>query len=458
MGSLKEKKPRNSVQKRLIYDISSSCETLRVVTMRRKVSGLLLALTFIFLVISLPSVNADQQKMIQPRSAVVRYSLFMKSNYSTPHDIEFVWSFRDTNWSRVKLQSSTPILAGSATMDSQGQTVPKSSIDAIQAYGWRFEKVNPGELFNVDFNVKVDISSFSPSSISSSSVGKIEDFNKYFSTNDLKKYLNETYYWDYSNPEIQSVIQTVRKRTGGSTNVYDIVRETLVWFAENMMYDYPYEFDYPTSRIKASEVLKLSLLGRHFGLCRHFADLYTAIMRGFGIPCVKEEGLVLQDYDGKVRAAGRHAWCIAYLPKIGWTRLEVTVPDRSSLDAVGVGLLSYPTYYVAEYAEYTNEAPKSSEGTVYPYVVLGGFIRVEEEEKIFDVTWDRIALFCALGLAAGLAIAYTEMRSRIRKLERSLQPGIGAQIRHPSAMFCTSCGSPRPPFGVFCPNCGNKLE
>jgi transglutaminase-like putative cysteine protease len=426
--------------------------------MRRKISGLLLSLTFIFLVISLPSVNADQQKTTQPRSAVVRYSLFMKSNYSGPHDIDFVWSFRDTNWSRVKLQSSKPILAGSATVDSQGQTVTKNSIDAIQAYGWRFEKVNPGDLFNVDFSVKVDISSFSPSSISSASVGKIEDLNKYFSGNDLKRYLNETYYWDYSNPEIQSVIQTVRGRIGVSTNIYDIVRGTLAWFAEHMMYDYPYEFDYPTSRVKASEVLKLSLLGRHFGVCRHFADLYTAIMRGFGIPCIKEEGLVLQDYDGKIRAAGRHAWCIAYLPKIGWTRLEVTVPDRSSLDAVGVGLLPYPTYYVPEYSEYANEAPRSSEGTVYPYVVVGGFIRVEEEEKIFDLTWDRIALFCALGLAAGLALAYIEMRSKIRKLERSTQPTSGAKTPYPSAMFCTSCGSRRPPFGVFCPNCGNKLK
>ncbi len=83
---------------------------------------------------------------------------------------------------------------------------------------------------------------------------------------------------------------------------------------------------------------------------------------------------------------------------------------------------------------------------------------MEEEEKIFDLTWDRIALFCALGLAAGLALAYIEMRSKIRKLERSTQPTSGAKTPYPSAMFCTSCGSRRPPFGVFCPNCGSKLK
>lgn len=426
--------------------------------MRRSTLGLVFLVMLILPVITLSSVKADPQPTTRPRTAIVRYSLFLKSNYSISHDIDFVWSFRDTNWSKVTFQSSKPILAGSATVDSQGQTVSKTAFDAIQAFGWRFEKAAPSDLLHVDFNVRVDVSSFSPSSIASSSVGKIEDMSKHLSAKDLKKYLNETYYWDYSSSEVQSIIRVIRQRTISSSNVYDVVRGTLLWFAENMMYDYPYEFDYPTSRIKASEVLKQSLLGRHFGVCRHFADLFTAIMRGFGIPCVKEEGLILEDVDGKVRAVGRHAWCIAYLPKIGWTRLEVTVPDRSSLDSIGVGLIPYPWYYVPEYVEYTNEAPKSSEGTVYPYIVLGGFIRVEEEETIGWVTWERVALVCVFVLAFGLALAHTKMRSRIRRLERSLQSVTGIPGGHPTRMFCTSCGSQRPPFGNFCPSCGNKLE
>jgi hypothetical protein len=424
----------------------------------RKLAGSFAVLIVVFSAISLPLAGAEPQRMIQARTAILRYSLFLKSNYSAPHDIEFVWSFRDTNWSKVTLQSSKPILGGSANIDSQGQTVSKGSFDAIQAFGWRFEKAAPGELLNVDFKVRVDVSSFSPSSVESASVGKIEELGRYLSSDDLKKYLKETYYWDYSSSEVQSVISSVRGRIGGSTNVHDVVRGTLRWFAENMMYDYPYEFDYPVSRIKASEVLRQTLLGRHYGVCRHFADVFTAVMRGFGIPCVKEEGLILQDFDGKVRAAGRHAWCIVYMPKAGWTRVEVTIPDRSSLDSVGIGLMPYPWYYVPEYVEYANEAAKSSEGTVYPYVVLGGFIRVEEEEKTVDVTGERILLLCLLGLAVGLTLAYVRIRSRVRKLEKLAQSTSGTQGPYSAPIFCISCGARRPPFGGFCPNCGNKLE
>ena len=143
--------------------------------MRRSTLGLVFLVMLILPVITLPSVKADPQPTTRPRTAIVRYSLFLKSNYSVSHDIDFVWSFRDTNWSKVTFQSSKPILAGSTTVDSQGQTVSKTAFDAIQAFGWRFEKAAPSDLLHVDFNVRVDVSSFSPSSIASSSVGKIED-------------------------------------------------------------------------------------------------------------------------------------------------------------------------------------------------------------------------------------------------------------------------------------------
>ncbi len=424
--------------------------------MKSRIPVSCIALIAISLIVSLPPTMAAPQASIHSRAAVVRYSLFLKSNYSVRHDIDFVWSFRNTNWSRVTFESSSPRLSGTADMDCQGQLVSKSSFDAIQAFGWRFEKAAPNDLLSVDFKVRVDVSSFSPSSLTASSVGKVEDLSSYFSAKDLAKYLNQSYYWDYSSSEVQAVIQSIRRRIGGSTNVYDIVRGTLAWFAEHMMYSYPYEFDYPTSRVKASEVLKQTLLGRHFGVCRHFSDVFTAVMRGFGLPCIKESGLILEDNDGKLRALGRHAWCVAYLPKVGWMRLEVTVPDRSSLDVVGVGLFPYPWYYVPEYAEYANDAPKPSEGTVYPYILLGGSIRVEEDG--FEFTWDKVVLIGALAGILGLALAYMLMRVRIKKLERSLQSPPGAQGAYPSPVFCTSCGAQRPASGRFCTKCGSKLD
>lgn len=425
--------------------------------MRSRISVWCVLVLLVSSIATFPSATAAPQVSINSRTAVVRYSLFFKSNYSVGHDIDFIWTFRNTNWSRVTFQSSSPRLLGTVDMDCQGQLVSKDSLDAIQAFGWRFEKAAPNDLLHVDFKVRVDISSFSPSSLSASSVGKVGDLSAYFSAKDLAKYLNHSYYWDYSSSEVQTVILSIRQRIGGSTNVYDIVRGALAWFAEHMMYSYPYEFDYPTSRVKASEVLKQTFLGRHFGVCRHFADVFTAMMRGFGIPCIKESGLILEDLDGELRAVGRHAWCVAYLPKVGWTRLEVTVPDRSSLDAIGVGLIPHPWYYVPEYAEYTNDAPKSFEGTVYPYVITGGFIRVEED-GLFEFTWDKVVLIGLLAGILGLALAYMLMRTRIRRLERSLRLAPGVQGAYAAPLYCTSCGAPRPAFGEFCTKCGSKLD
>jgi hypothetical protein len=416
-----------------------------------------LTLIITVMVVSLPLTGAAPQASVSPRTAVVRYSIYFKSNYTFRHDIDFVWTFRNTDWSKVTLQSSTPRLMGSADMDCQGQLVSKTSFDAFQAFGWRFENAAPSDLLHVDFKVKVEVSSFSPSALSASSVGTVEDLNSYFSASDLAKYLNQSYYWDYSSTEVQAVIQDIRDRISGSTNVYDIVRGALAWFAEHMMYSYPYEFDYPTSRVKASEVLKQTFLGRHFGVCRHFSDVFTAVMRGFGVPCIKESGLILTDVDGKLSAVGRHAWCVAYLPRVGWTRIEVTVPDRSSLDVVGVGLIPYPWYYVPEYAEYTNDKPKSSEGTVYPYVIVGGFIRVEED-GLFALTWERVVMLGALAGILGLSVAYLLMQARIRRLERLLRSGVGVHGAYPRPAYCTVCGAPRPPFGTFCTKCGSKLD
>ena len=426
--------------------------------MVRKDSVYCAILITIVLIAFPPSVIAAPQATTESRTATVRYSLFMKSNYSAPHDVEFVWSFRNTDWSKVSFQSSSPRLSGSADVDCQGQVVSKDSFDAIQAFGWGFQKASPSDLLHVDFKVRVDVSSFKPSSLMASSVGSVEDMGTYFSAADLAKYLNHSYYWDYSSSEVQSVIENIRTRVNGSTNVYTIVRGTLPWFAEHMMYAYPYEFDYPASRIKASEVLKQTFLGRYFGVCRHFADVFTAVMRGFGIPCVKESGLILEDIDGEVRVSGRHSWCIVFFPKIGWMRVEVTVPDRSSLDLAGVGLIPHPWYYVPEYMEYTNDEPRSSEGTVYPYVVLGGFIRVEEEEILFELTWEKIVLGCLLAATAALALAYTLMAAKVKKLERASRFAPGVQAPYPTPMFCTSCGAQRPALGRFCTRCGSRLE
>jgi hypothetical protein len=173
------------------------------------------------------------------------------------------------------------------------------------------------------------------------------------------KYLNKTYYWDYSNASVQKVIKAINETTG-SDNVYDIVYGTIDWFSKNMVYR-EHE-DYPTARLRASQILNetISVHGetKRYGVCRHFADAFVAIMRGFGIPANLMDGLIFYDMGGSVGVifGGGHAWCEVYMPNVGWVPVEVTISDKYVRDIVRVGIIS-PYYYLPIYKEFTNTEP-----------------------------------------------------------------------------------------------------
>ncbi len=435
---------------------SSEVLDLTVVQLRKASMILLLVLMISSspLALSQPEVNA--QKAINARSAVVRYLIFFKSNYSASRDITFVWSFRQTEWSKVEMVSSTPSVTGSGYINSRGDSVGKDDFLGFQAFGWRFDRASPSDILQVDFKVNVRVSAFSPSTLTKKDVGTIDDAVAGFSKEELGKYRNDSYYWDYQSAEVKGVINQIKVQVAGSKNVYDIVRGTLAWFAANTMYSYPYEFDYPTGRIKASEILKQTFLGRHYGVCRHYVDVFTAIMRGFGIPTVTEEGLLLVDRDGELNVAGRHAWAVVYFPGVGWKRVDVTVPDRSTLDMIGVGLSSYPVYYVPEQVEFTNTYPTSENGTVYPYIITGGSIKVEQSERSSSAS-EGLLLSGLLVATLLLTVLVVLTRVQVRKLERKLNQGTIQSRGEAVPAFCTSCGTQRASSAQFCVRCGQRF-
>ncbi len=429
---------------------------LTILSSRKMSIVLLLVLVTSSSLVALNQPEVNAQKTMNTRNAVVRYLLFIKSNYSAPKDITFVWSFKQTEWSNVNMLSSTPTVAGSGYFNSKGDLVNKTDFLAFQAFGWRFDKASPGDILKVDFKVNARVSAFSPSTLSRNDVGTIDDAVASFSKQELGKYCNDSYYWDYQSSEVKNVINQIKTQVSGSKNVYDIVRGTLTWFAANTMYSYPYEFDYPTGRVKASEVLKRTFLGRYYGVCRHYVDLFTAIMRGFGIPSVMEEGVLLVDRDGELSVAGRHAWAVIYFPGVGWRRVDVTVPDRSTLDMVGVGLSPYPWYYMPEQIEYTNTYPTSEDGTIYPYIITGGSIRVEKSELQPSLTLESLLLTVLLVTTAFLTILTVVTRRKIHNLENKLNLGTSQSRAEGFATFCTSCGTPRTAGAPFCVKCGKR--
>jgi len=142
---------------------------------------------------------------------------------------------------------------------------------------------------------------------------------------------------------------------------------------------------------------------------------------------------------------------------VGWRRVDVTVPDRSTFDIVGVGLAPYPFYYVPEYIEYANFLPESDGRTVYPYTIIGGSIKVEREESWLSLTGDNLILYGLLAVTVLLAVLVITTRVKIAALEKQFVGGVRPMAAEGVPSFCTVCGAPRPLAARFCTRCGNRF-
>lgn len=433
--------------------------------MRKKIAvATILLLTLLPFVTAVQPVNATAQDTTHEKTFTARLTLVLKSNYTAPQSEIYVgWTLENSSWATTFVTKASPSLYGYGYFDCLLEDlVPKDDENAFCYVAWRFQDVQPDQEMQVDLWFKIEAHAFQPSALSRDQVGDLSQI-----PNDLSaEYCQETYFWDYSNSSVQRVIEQVNASIGYSENVYDIVFGTINWFAANMNYEYPEEFDYPVFRVKASQVLNETLVqtGKYYGVCRHFADAYTAIMRGFGIPCKYQTGMIFYDTQRKEYGAdgiiflGRHAWCVVYLPEVGWTPIEVTIPDRYSRDVSRVGLTPYPLYYVPDYIEYTNTAPQpASPETFSSYIFVDGTITAEPEPD-WTIT---VALFGPWVICGLLAVCTVYSLVQVRKLKRILraqQPPIYPLTPSRESAFCWRCGGRLPLGATFCPRCGVEIR
>jgi len=296
-------------------------------------------------------------------------------NSNAPSDVEFSMPLWANNfWSDVSILQTTPVALGDGYAKlnaSSGEYIEayKDDIDAIYGVSFGFASVQPYQEIRADVWMKLSISKVDMSGVLSEDVGNVSAIKNLLT--DYNTCINETYYWDYSNPSVQQVIQEINATLGSPENVYDIVYATTNWFSKNMVY-MEHE-DYPNQRLKASQVLNETIEApgnqtKRYGVCRHFVDAFIAIMRGFGIPANLFDGIVFYDMGGTVGIifAGSHAWCEVYMPNLGWVPLEVTIPDELTRDVVRVGLIS-DYYYFPIYKEVVNLGPKPAGQPTEPY-------------------------------------------------------------------------------------------
>jgi len=346
----------------------------------------------------------------------------------------------NNHWSDIRLLKTEPTALSSGyakyNVVSEEHDLPanKDEHDAIYGVNFEFADVEPYQEIKAEVWFQLSISKVDMSRMLRENVGNISAADAEVAS----KYMEEQYYWDYSNSSVQKVIEEINQTIRESRNVYDTVYATINWFSTNMVY-MEHE-DYPTQRLRASQILNETVtvdgnVAKRYGVCRHFADAFIAIMRGFGVPANLFNGLVFYDMGGDVGVvfSGGHAWCEVYMPNIGWVPVEVTISDKYLRDIVRVGLIS-EYYYLPTYKEFAHPTPKEPEepGEKKPYEYLIGAYwgwGVGEvpppgtlESLIHAITSTPIIDWLLLAVVIVLAVDRILIRKKIKSLTSKAAP------------------------------------
>ena len=303
----------------------------------------------------------DKQTLYVHGYMVFKYN----SNTSSPSVSFSMPLWANNPWSDVSVIQTEPRASGMGYRKYDVSTkdyilASKDDHNSIYAVGYDFIDVQPYQEIKAEVWFKLFASKVDISGILNEHVGNVSDASNELNT-EYTRYVGESYYWDFNSPSVQTVVDEINATLGGSKNVYDIAYATVDWFSTNMVYT-EHE-DYPNQRLKASQILNETIdvrgMKKRYGVCRHFVDAFVAIMRKFGVPANRFEGLIFYDMGGNVGVifAGGHAWCEVYMPNIGWVPIDVTISDKYLRDIIRVGLIS-EYYYLPTYKEFTNVGPE----------------------------------------------------------------------------------------------------
>ncbi len=325
------------------------------------------AITFVYVRQATTANVPDKIRLFDKQTLYVHgYMVFKYNSNTSSPGVSFSMPLWASNpWSDISVMQTAPRASGMAytvfDIDTK-EYVPASKDDhnSIYAVGYDFIDVQPYQEIKTEVWFKLSASKVDMSGVLNEHVRNVSDASDELGT-EYAKYVGESYYWDYSNSSVQKVVDEINSTLGGSQNVYDIAYAAVDWFSTNMVYT-DHE-DYPNQRVKASQILNETIdirgVEKYYGVCRHFVDAFVAIMRSFGVPTNRFEGLVFYDMGGNVGVlfAGGHAWCEIYMPSIGWVPIDVTISDKYLRDIIRVGLIS-EYYYLPTYKEFTNLGPE----------------------------------------------------------------------------------------------------
>lgn len=322
------------------------------------VSLLILVFTVnaIALCVSYHNVKPYGLKLRDYAEFIVKLKIIVRANKTTSDPFE-INIYANNWWSKLKLLNSTPKPEIVYYDYNKGREVSESDPFSHIVLIYNFGHMDMYEEREVELTLLVEAYKVSGSILAQERkfVGGVSDARRELGR-EYSVFTEETTWWDYSHPNVQRVIEEIRRSLPSNATVYDIVERILYWISTHMYYYEPE--DYPTFRLKASEILNpnrtiITPEGKRkfFGVCRHFVDVFIALARGLGVPANRFEGLVITEAYGRYWLLGYHAWAEVYMPGYGWIPVEVTLASRLEYDIIKPGDLIY--YYIPNFHEYT---------------------------------------------------------------------------------------------------------
>ena len=178
---------------------------------------------------------------------------------------------------------------------------------------YQIEKIEPGESFNINIELEVELTSVDHTMVEVKGMGDIDD--------SLSKYLLDSSLIIVNHP---SIIQLAREIANKSANLVDIAWNSYEWILDNIYYQQvPGELDSVTT------------LRNGEGGSAEFSNLYISLLRANGIPARRLSGWGNPFRVGETLQLSRfsHGWVEFHAGELGWVQVDPAWGVTSKFDS-----------------------------------------------------------------------------------------------------------------------------
>jgi hypothetical protein len=155
-----------------------------------------------------------------------------------------------------------------------------------------------------------------------------------------QRYLSESKTLDISSPEVERKLDKLKAKLRPEMNRAQVAEQILLFIPTILRTDdYIFQDGKYSYFSKSSEIIK-----RGKGICQQYANIFTALARGLGVPARSVAGLLLFDRD----SIDLHAWNEIEVRKNVWLPVDPTLIQKLQFD---------PAHYIPLFIEHYEAHP-----------------------------------------------------------------------------------------------------